>query len=330
MATATNDTDKGLSAPQPKREVKVVHDDGPLAHIFDTARFEQLQRVAAILAAGSLTPSHLVVTYMKDGQKLVDETATKANCFRVANQAIRWGFDPFAVADASYVVGGKLGYEGKLVAAVINARAGVVRPLRYEHSGSGDGRKVLVIGRLQGEDEDRTVELTVGQAKTKNDMWTKDPDQKLCYSGAIRWARRHKPEVIMGVLTDDDLDRIGAKDAEPSTIEQLVENVEQTQVVPSVEHEIKTAAANEPKKSRKKQEPQDASEQGATDGAIEHPALTTFRKWVAKQSDADAIWMEADKQADELPDLAEEIKQAATERCKELQAPAKGQKELLP
>ena len=39
-------------------------------------------------------------------------------------------------------------------------------------------------------------------------MWTKDPRQKLIYSGVIKWARAHAPELILGVATDDDIDRI--------------------------------------------------------------------------------------------------------------------------
>jgi len=116
--------------------------------------------------------------------------------------------DPFAVAPETYVIQNKLGYGGKLVAALLNTRAGLAGNLRYEFKGTGDNLTVTVIGRIAGEDKDRTVELSVGQAKTPNKWWKADPMQKLCYSGSVRWARRHCPEVILGVLTDDDLDRI--------------------------------------------------------------------------------------------------------------------------
>ena len=134
----------------------------------------------------------------------------------MVNQSLRWGLDPFAVAAETYQVAGKLGFQGKLIAALVNARANLKGKLRYEFSGTGDGRTVIVIGQFQDESEDRTVELSVGQAKTKNAMWQSDPDQKLIYSAATKWARRHCPEVLLGVLTDDDLDRI----AENKTIAQ--------------------------------------------------------------------------------------------------------------
>lgn len=185
----------------PKREIRVVEDDSPLAYIMDTAKFEHCYRIAEAMSRASLIPQHL-----KGGTK--EETA--ANCFLVVNQALRWHMDPFLIAPETYAIQGKLGYQGKLVAAVINTRAGLADKLRYDFSGEKgtDNFTVTVSGRFEGEAEPRTVSVSVGMAKTQNQMWTKDPEQKLVYTGSIRWARRHAPEVIMGVVTDDDLDEV--------------------------------------------------------------------------------------------------------------------------
>jgi hypothetical protein len=185
----------------PKREIRVVEDDSPLAYIMDTAKFEHCYRIAEAMSRASLIPQHL-----KGGTK--EETA--ANCFLVVNQALRWHMDPFLIAPETYAIQGKLGYQGKLVAAVINTRANLAEKLRYDFSGTKgtDDFTVTVSGRFEGEAEPRTVSVSVGQAKTQNQMWTKDPEQKLVYTGSIRWARRHKPEIIMGVVTDDDLDAV--------------------------------------------------------------------------------------------------------------------------
>jgi hypothetical protein len=187
--------------PAPKREIRVVEDDSPLAYIMDTAKFEHCYRIAEAMSRASLIPQHL-----KGGTK--EETA--ANCFLVVNQALRWHMDPFLIAPETYSIQGKLGYQGKLVAAVINTRAGLAEKLRYDFSGEKgtDNFTVTVSGRFEGEAKPRTVSVNVGQAKTQNQMWTKDPEQKLVYTGSIRWARRHKPEIIMGVVTDDDLDAV--------------------------------------------------------------------------------------------------------------------------
>jgi hypothetical protein len=202
MTTPINPSSQTVAViPAPKREIRVVEDDSPLAYIMDTAKFEHCYRIAEAMSRASLIPQHL-----KGGTK--EETA--ANCFLVVNQALRWHMDPFLIAPETYSIQGKLGYQGKLVAAVINTRAGLAEKLRYDFSGEKgtDNFTVTVSGRFEGEAEPRTVSVSVGQAKTQNQMWAKDPEQKLVYTGSIRWARRHAPEVIMGVVTDDDLDAV--------------------------------------------------------------------------------------------------------------------------
>jgi hypothetical protein len=52
------------------------------------------------------------------------------------------------------------------------------------------------------------VDLKVKDAATDNQMWSKDPDQKLIYSAVVKWARRHCPEVVLGIITDDDMERM--------------------------------------------------------------------------------------------------------------------------
>lgn len=189
---------KNEIAPQ-KRDVLVVEDESPISYLMDTARFEHLQRVSRLMAMANLTPKHL------QGAN-IDQTL--ANCFRVVSQAMRWGMDPFAVVDETFVVSGKLGYQGKLVAAVINARANLAQRLSCEFSGQGEARTIRIVGQFRVENSPRDITLSIAQAKTANKMWVTDPDQKLWYSGVVKWARRHCPEILLGVLTDDDLERM--------------------------------------------------------------------------------------------------------------------------
>lgn len=198
----------------------IVHDDGPNANLFDTRKFDQCYRVARAMAEMSLLPDHLKSVGTKNNKEWLPKSTVVANCFRVVNQAVRWGFDPYAIVDETYVVAGKLGYQGKLIAAVVNSRAGLIGRLNYTHSGTGDAMTVTVSGRFKDSpDQVCEITLSVKDAKTENEMWKKDPEQKLCYSGAIKWARRYCPEVVLGVLTDDDVDKIVYGDPPAPTVE---------------------------------------------------------------------------------------------------------------
>ena len=76
-------------------------------------------RLAKMMAISSLCPEHLKV----DGNKnLLPLDTVIANCGRIVNQAQRWGMDPFAIIDETYIVKGKIGYQGKLVAAAEEER----------------------------------------------------------------------------------------------------------------------------------------------------------------------------------------------------------------
>jgi len=231
----------------------VVHDNSAADYLMDTAKFEHCYRIAKAMAAASLLPDHLRMTGPKGHQKVLTEIQVNANCFRVVNQSLRWKMGPFAVVDCTYVVANKLGYEGKLIAAVVNARAGLVGRLSYTFSGSGDDRTVTVSGQFRGESEPRAIDLSVKQAQTTNQMWKTDPDQKLVYSGATKWARRYCPEIVLGVLTDDDLEHIEATagrvipdDSIPGMMQRLEAATAEPEPAPKSEPDTVPEEAPEP------------------------------------------------------------------------------------
>lgn len=156
---------------------------------------------AEAIANSAFCPKHL--TWATDPAKTV------ANCMRVVDQAIRWGISPFAAADESYVANGKLCFQGKLVAAIVNTRAGLVGKLLPVYSGVGADRRVTIVGQFKDETAPRTIDCTLRQSVTSNEMWSKDPDQKLWYTGAVKWARRHCPQLLLGISTTEDMEASG-------------------------------------------------------------------------------------------------------------------------
>jgi hypothetical protein len=161
----------------------------------------------------------LVPTTMAEAMRLAEMMATAklvpvglqkspADCLMVIQQAVRWQMDPFAVAQECSVIQGKLMHTGKLVAAVVNARGNLTQRLSFEYSGEADNRTIVVSGQLQGEPSPRTVEVVLKNARTQNKVWLTQPDQQLMYHGVRVWARRHTPELMLGVYSPEDFDEV--------------------------------------------------------------------------------------------------------------------------
>ncbi len=155
---------------------------------------------------------------MMAGAKLVPQGLQKspADCLMVIQQAIRWQMDPFAVAQECSVIQGKLMHSGKLVAAVVNARGNLTQRLSFEYRGAGPERTITVKGLLQGEAHPRDVEVTLKNAQTNNRVWQTQPDQQLMYHGVRVWARRHTPELMLGVYSPEEFDEQTAAPRRPA------------------------------------------------------------------------------------------------------------------
>lgn len=133
-------------------------------------------------------------------------------CLAIAMQAFAWGASPFAVANKAYLVTSNktgeetIGYEAQLVHSIVNTRAPLQRRLRAEYTGSGGTRACKVIGYLVGEDEPFEYQSpTVAEIAVKNSpLWTADRDQQLFYYSVRAWARRHVPEILLGIYTPEE------------------------------------------------------------------------------------------------------------------------------
>lgn len=187
-----------------KRTMMVIEDAIPL---LDTARFEHMQRIATVMARASLIP---------DALRVNDYDTTFANCFLVVNQAVRWGMDPFAVAQSVFVLHGKIGYEGKLIAAVIEEKTG--SPLDYEWEGEPgtDAFKITVSGARPSDGKIVSIYGTVGDWKTfEKDGKTVKANwrglasrNQLAYRGGREWARLFAPGLMLGVYSPDEIEAL--------------------------------------------------------------------------------------------------------------------------
>jgi hypothetical protein len=192
-----------------------------VALLMDMASMERLERIADIMASGKTTvPTHL--------------RGSKGDCFAVAMQSMQWNMNPFAVAQKTHLVNGILGYEGQLVAAVINNSKVVTDRFKFEWFGpwekvigkftikrgekgeyrvpgwtmaDEEGCGIRVSATLKGERAPRVLELLLAQARVRNStQWADDPKQQLAYLAQKKWARLYAPDVILGVYSPDEFE----------------------------------------------------------------------------------------------------------------------------
>lgn len=132
----------------------------------------------------------------------------QGNCMGLIALCAPYGINPIQASWKVYQTkpDAPMAYEAQLVVAMVNASGVLEDGFDYRLEGAGPTRKVFVTGRLRG-GADKVLETPeIGQIKVKNSpLWTSDPDQQLCYYGARAWVRRHKPEMLLGIYTTDEL-----------------------------------------------------------------------------------------------------------------------------
>jgi hypothetical protein len=149
----------------------------------------EAMQLAEMMARGKMMPEHMRNT---------------GDALMVVEQAMRWNMSPFAVAQNTFSIKGKLLFAGTIVHAAIENSGAITGLIDYKFSGEGPTRKVTVSATRRGEQEPRTVEVALKDAQTDNGIWKKQPDQQLCYHGARVWGRRWTPGVMLGVYTPEE------------------------------------------------------------------------------------------------------------------------------
>ena len=129
------------------------------------------------------------------------------DCYIAVTMAHRFNMDVFLLMQELFIINGRPMLSGKLTAAICNHN--LAEPLTPTYSGEGNNRKITIVGRVAGRDP-QSIEVTVAQVRTSNEQWQKNPDQMLFYAGSRMWARRYTPDVILGILFDDEAEAVEA------------------------------------------------------------------------------------------------------------------------
>ena len=211
-----------------------VIDDGmtSMNMMQDGAVMDRMIRFAEIMATGKST--------------IPAELRNVGDCLAITMQAMNWKMNPFSVAQKTFFISGKIGYEAQLVAAAIANSGAVVGNFGFEWFGPWEkvigkfdikrsdkgeyrvpgwkledeaGIGIRCWNTLRGESEPRVLELLLAQARTRNStLWADDPKQQLAYLAQKRWARLYAPGVILGVYTPDELDQPTERDMGPAEV----------------------------------------------------------------------------------------------------------------
>ncbi len=130
------------------------------------------------------------------------------DCLAIITQAMLWNMNPFAVAQKTHVVSGRLGYEAQLVIAVVQNSGAIRGAFRFESRGTGANIETRAGAVLRGETEVTWGEwLSASSVTTKNSpLWKTNPAQQMSYLQAKNWSRLYCPGAILGVYSIDELE----------------------------------------------------------------------------------------------------------------------------
>lgn len=124
-----------------------------------------------------------------------------------------YGFNPFQVSWKTYKASknadAPVSFEAQLVQSMVNMSAPIKGRLKYRYENEGTDNLTCTV---YGVDKDTGEEITytsppLKQIPVKNSpLWKGDPQQQLGYYSARAWARRHFPELLLGVYTREEIE----------------------------------------------------------------------------------------------------------------------------
>jgi hypothetical protein len=141
------------------------------------------------------------------------------DCLAIITQAMLWNMNPFAVAQKTHVVSGRLGYEAQLVIAVVQNSGAIRGAFRFESRGTGASIETRAGAVLRGETEVTWGEwLSAASVTTKNSpLWKTNVAQQMSYLQAKNWSRLYCPGAILGVYSVDELEDIAPPERSAAT-----------------------------------------------------------------------------------------------------------------
>ncbi len=187
-----------------------------LASFGNSNNFEHSQRVAKMLASSSLIP--------KEYQGNIQNTMI---ALEMSN---RIGASPLMVMQNLNIVHGKPSWSSSFIIAAINATKKFT-PLRFAISGEGKTLGCYAWALENGTNERLespkvTMEMAEaeGWVNKNGSKWKTMPDLMIRYRAATFFGRLYAPEVLMGMMTSDEVVDITHEIITPQKLDEAKEN----------------------------------------------------------------------------------------------------------
>jgi hypothetical protein len=149
------------------------------------------------------------------------------DCLAIRELAMNSGLSAYGLALHSFVIKGMLSFDGQAVHAIVERNAPLKQRLRYFFQGEDDEMTCTVVGSFRGEETSVEYESPpVGKIQPKNSpLWQTDVKQQLAYLSVRRWAKRYCPDILLGVVSRDELEDSDLRDVSPQTSPNLLERL---------------------------------------------------------------------------------------------------------
>ena len=96
---------------------------------YNNALYDKISKMSALMSnSGDMIPKHL--------------RENEGACMAVQVQALQWGMNPFSVAQKTFNLDGKIGYEAQLVNAVVHTMT-PIKERSFEYEFFGDWERIL-------------------------------------------------------------------------------------------------------------------------------------------------------------------------------------------
>lgn len=202
----------------------------------DSNFFEHSQRLAKILAASDFVPDTF--------------KGNVPNCWLAVWKGLQYEIDPLAVMGSMYVIHGRPAMDAKFVISMLHRSGRIRGQLKWHFKGTGDNLTCTCVAISSDDGSEQTLSMSIADAKAhgwyakKGSKWPLMPEQMLRYRTGSWLINAYYPEVLLGMMTAEEVRDEMAVDVTPTPEPEEDKSVEAL-----------LASGKKKKAAKKKQEP---------------------------------------------------------------------------